>query len=125
MSRMTFPGLPELVTRERSAYRELHPKSAAVNAASGHLLGGVPMTWMSMWSGGFPLAFRTARGNRVVDVDGIEYVDFALGDTGARAGHAPEPTVRAVAQRIGADGGITTMLPTEDAEWVAAELSRR
>jgi glutamate-1-semialdehyde 2,1-aminomutase len=125
MSRMTFPGLSELLTRERSAYREQHPKSAAVNAASQHLLGRVPMTWMSMWSGGFPLAFRSARGNRVVDVDGIEYVDFALGDTGAMAGHSPEPTVRAVTQRIGADGGITTMLPTEDAEWVAAELSRR
>jgi glutamate-1-semialdehyde 2,1-aminomutase len=83
------------------------------------------MTWMSAWAGGFPLAFRTAKGNRVVDVDGIEYVDFALGDTGAMAGHSPEPTVRAVTQRIGVDGGITTMLPTEDAEWVAAELTRR
>ena len=125
MSRMTFRALSELLTRERAAYREQHPKSAAVHDSSRHLLGGVPMTWMSMWSGGFPLAFRTARGNRVVDVDGIEYVDFALGDTGAMAGHSPEPTVRAVTQRIGTDGGITTMLPTEDAEWVAAELTRR
>jgi glutamate-1-semialdehyde 2,1-aminomutase len=125
MSRMTYPGLADLLTRERSAYRDLHPNSAAAHAASRHLLGGVPMTWMSMWSGGFPLAFRTAHGNRVVDVDGIEYVDFALGDTGAMAGHSPEPTVRAVTQRIGTDGGITTMLPTEDAEWVAAELTRR
>ena len=122
---MTYPRLPELLERERSTYRERHPKSAEMHAASRHLLGGVPMTWMSMWAGGFPLTFRTAHGNRVVDVDGIEYVDFALGDTGAMAGHSPEPTVRAVTKRIGADGGITTMLPTEDAEWVAAELARR
>jgi glutamate-1-semialdehyde 2,1-aminomutase len=122
---MTYPGLPELLARERSVYRESHPNSAAAHASSRHLVSGVPMTWMSAWVGGFPLAFRTARGNRVVDVDGIEYVDFALGDTGAMAGHSPEPTVRAVAHRIGVDGGITTMLPSEDAEWVAAELSRR
>ena len=122
---MTYPRLPDLLERERSTYLERHPKSAEMHAASRHLLGGVPMTWMSMWAGGFPLTFRTAHGNRVVDVDGIEYLDFALGDTGAMAGHSPEPTVRAVTQRIGADGGITTMLPTEDAEWVAAELARR
>jgi glutamate-1-semialdehyde 2,1-aminomutase len=122
---MTYPRLPDLLDRERSAYRQLHPVSAEIHATSQHLLGGVPMTWMSMWAGGFPLTFRTAHGNRVVDADGVEYVDFALGDTGAMAGHSPEPTVRAVAQRIGTDGGITTMLPTEDAEWVAGELTRR
>ena len=46
-----------------------------------------------MWSGGFPLYLDRATGNRVIDVDGHEYVDFALGDTGAMAGHSPEPTV--------------------------------
>jgi glutamate-1-semialdehyde 2,1-aminomutase len=125
MSRMTYPRLAQLLDRERGAYRAQHPRSAASHAAARHLIGGVPMTWMSAWAGGFPLSFRTAKGNRVVDVDGIEYVDFALGDTGAMAGHSPEPTVRAVTQRIGSDGGITTMLPTEDAEWVAEELTRR
>jgi glutamate-1-semialdehyde 2,1-aminomutase len=83
------------------------------------------MTWMGKWAGGFPLAMRSARGNRVVDVDGREYLDFALGDTAAMAGHSPEPTVAAVAERIGRLGGIATMLPTEDAEVVGAELSRR
>jgi len=52
-------------------------------------------------------------------------VDFALGDTGAFAGHSPPALVEAVARRIGIDGGVTTMMPNEDAEWVAAELSRR
>ena len=78
-----------------------------------------------MWSGGFPLYLDRARGNRVTDVDGHEYVDFALGDTGAMAGHSPRATVDAVARRMGDLGGITTMLPTEDAEWVGAELARR
>jgi glutamate-1-semialdehyde 2,1-aminomutase len=52
-------------------------------------------------------------------------VDFALGDTGAMAGHSPEPTVEAVMHRLAVAGGVTAMLPTADAEWVAAELARR
>jgi glutamate-1-semialdehyde 2,1-aminomutase len=83
------------------------------------------MTWMNKWSGGYPLYLSTARGNRVVDIDGLEYVDFALGDTGAMAGHSPSATVAAVRERIEVAGGITTMMPSEDAEWVAAELTRR
>jgi glutamate-1-semialdehyde 2,1-aminomutase len=117
--------LATLLARERASYRELHPRSAAVHDDARHLFGQVPMTWMNMWSGGFPLAFERARGNRVTDVDGLEYVDLAMGDTGAMAGHSPQPTVEAVSRRIGELGGITTMLPTEDAEWVGAELTRR
>ena len=55
------------------------------------------MSWMAKWAGGFPLFLREATGARVVDVDGHEYVDFCLGDTGAMAGHAPPATVAAVA----------------------------
>jgi glutamate-1-semialdehyde 2,1-aminomutase len=78
-----------------------------------------------MWSGGFPLYLDHATGNRVTDVDGHTYVDFALGDTGAMAGHSPAATVAAVQRRAGELGGITTMLPTADAQWVGAELERR
>ena len=83
------------------------------------------MTWMNKWSGGFPLYLDHARGNRITDVDGHTYVDFALGDTAAMAGHSPRATVEAVARRMGDLGGITTMLPTADAQWVGAELTRR
>jgi glutamate-1-semialdehyde 2,1-aminomutase len=41
------------------------------------------------------------------------------------AGHSPAATVAAVQRRIGELGGITTMMPSEDAEWVGAELTRR
>ena len=83
------------------------------------------MTWMSKWAGGFPLGFSAAHGATITDLDGHELVDFALGDTGAMAGHSPAPLVRAVNERLGERGGVTTMLPTEDAQWVAAELYRR
>jgi glutamate-1-semialdehyde 2,1-aminomutase len=83
------------------------------------------MTWMNKWSGGYPLYLSGAHGNRITDLDGHEYVDFALGDTGAMAGHSPGPTVAAVTERIAELGGITTMMPTQDAQWVAADLTRR
>ena len=111
--------------RERERYVAEHPRSAELFGRAGHLFGRVPMTWMAKWSGGFPLYLDTARGNRITDVDGRTYVDFALGDTGAMAGHSPAATVEAVTQRLAVAGGLTTMLPTADAEWVAAELSRR
>lgn len=117
--------LADLIGRECTRYRHIHPASAAVHDQAHHLLGRVPMTWMSKWSGGFPIVLERAKGNRVVDIDGNEYVDFALGDTGAMAGHSPEPTVHAIVHRVGELGGISAMLPTEDAEWVGAELTRR
>ncbi len=117
--------LAEHLTQERDLHVQRTPKSRALFERADHLFGRVPMTWMNKWSGGYPLYLAGAHGNRITDVDGNEYVDFALGDTGAMAGHSPKPTVAAVEKRIGQEGGITTMMPTEDAEWVAAELTRR
>ncbi|MFN8126051.1 MAG: transaminase [Candidatus Nanopelagicales bacterium] len=117
--------LNQQLTVEREVHRSRTPQSRALFEAADHLFGRVPMTWMNKWSGGYPLYLADARGNRITDVDGNEYVDFALGDTGAMAGHSPEATVAAVNRRIGTEGGITTMMPTADAEWVAAELTRR
>jgi glutamate-1-semialdehyde 2,1-aminomutase len=110
---------------ERALHRERTTASRAAFDAADHLLGRVPMTWMNKWSGGYPMYLATAHGNRITDVDGNEYVDFALGDTGSMAGHSPTATVGAVQERIGRLGGITTMMPSEDAEWVGTELARR
>jgi glutamate-1-semialdehyde 2,1-aminomutase len=118
--------LTALIDRERAAYRANFPASADAFAAGGkHLLGGVPMTWMRMWSGGFPLYHATASGARLVDLDGHEFIDFCLGDTAAMAGHSPAAVQAAISRRYAELGGATTMLPTQDAAWVAAELTRR
>ena len=118
--------LAALLERERAtlaartgASRELAQR------ANAHLIGGVPMQWMQIWAGQHAIFFDRAEGNRIWDVDGNELLDFCLGDTGAMAGHSPEATVAAVQRRMGELGGVTTMLPTEDAIWVADELSRR
>jgi glutamate-1-semialdehyde 2,1-aminomutase len=121
------PGrVAELIARERVAYGERHPSSRQAFAAAGaNLLGGVPMTWMRLWPGGFPLYLAGAHGARLTDIDGNEFVDFCLGDTGAMAGHSPAAVRAAVARQYGELGGATTMLPTADAAWVAGELARR
>ncbi len=117
--------LADLLGREQDQYRRANPRSFAVHEGAQHLFERVPMTWMSEWAGGFPLAFEQAHGAVITDVDGHQLIDFALGDTGAMAGHSPEPLVRALNDRVGRLGGVTTMLPTADAEWVAHELTRR
>jgi glutamate-1-semialdehyde 2,1-aminomutase len=116
--------LTALLAAEREDFAQRHPRSAAAyEAARPHLLGGVPMTWMNLAAGGFPLYLDHANGARVTDLDGHEYVDFALGDTGAMAGHSPPATVEAIARQSAR--GITAMMPTEDAAWVGEELARR
>lgn len=117
--------LAELLAAERRSFEERNPRSAQAHAAATHLVGGVPMTWMAKALGRFPIHLARAAGARIVDVDGHELLDFALGDTGAMAGHSPAPTVAAVVRRYAELGGATTMMPTADAEAVAAELSRR
>lgn len=78
---------------ERIVHAERTANSRAAFEAADHLFGRVPMTWMNKWAGGYPLYLAKARGNRITDIDGHEYVDFALGDTGSMAGHSPAATV--------------------------------
>ena len=114
----------QLLHDELDRFDREHPRSRQLaREAKMSLLGGVPMHWMARWPGGFPVFAVEAGGARFRDVDGLEYVDFCLGDTGAMAGHSPEPTVRAVAEQ--ARRGITLMLPSEDALEVGRELTRR
>ena len=117
--------LGRLLERERIAFVERHPRSAAAYAGAAHLFGKVPMTWMNKNAAGFPVYLDRARGARLIDIDGNDYLDFCLGDTGAMAGHSPAPVVAAVTRRLADLGGAATMLPTEEAATVGAELSRR
>ena len=116
--------LAELRTREEQQFADTNPTSRDLAArASRSLLGGVPMNWMACWPGRFPVFAESASGARVVDVDGHEYIDFCLGDTGAMTGHSPAATVEVIAEQ--ARRGISLMLPTEDSPAVGEELARR
>jgi glutamate-1-semialdehyde 2,1-aminomutase len=116
--------LERLMADEMAAFEAANPRSRELHQrAQDSLLDGVPMNWMIKWAGAYPLFVEEASGARFRDVDGHEYVDFCLGDTGAMAGHGPEPTRRAVEAQM--RRGITHMLPTEDAIVAADELRRR
>src|SRR6201997_655012 len=100
--------LAALMAREEQKFVAEHPKSAALyERAQRSLLGGVPMNWMKKWAGKFPAFVAEARGAHFTDVDGREYVDLCLGDTGAMTGHSPAPAVEAIARQ--AARGITLM----------------
>jgi len=116
--------LETLQEREEKRFVAEHPRSAELYArAQRSLLGGVPMNWMKKWAGTFPVFVKSARGAHFWDVDGHEYVDLCLGDTGAMTGHSPDVVIEAVVKR--AQEGITLMLPTEDALFVGEDLKRR
>ena len=81
------------------------------------------MPWMKRWPGAFPISVQSAKGARFIDVDGIEYIDFCLGDTGSMTGHAVTEITDAIARQL--SRGSTVMLPSEDSTWVGAELTKR
>src|ERR1700722_15245231 len=98
--------LTELIKRERIMYRANFSASwDAFHEAGAHLLGGVPMTWMRMWAGGFPLYQAAASGARLVDIAGNDFIAFGLGHTGAMAGPPPVAVQAALARRYGETGG--------------------
>ncbi len=116
--------LAALMEREVDRFEAEHPRSRELfERGKANLLAGVPMPWMTEWAGPFPVFVAEAEGARFRDVDGREYVDLCLGDTGGMTGHAPKPAVEAIAEQ--AAKGITLMLPTEDSIWVGAEMARR
>ncbi|MEO8162823.1 MAG: transaminase, partial [Ilumatobacteraceae bacterium] len=109
---------------EDERFLQTHRKSAEMSRqAQRSLLAGVPMPWMTRWPGKHPIFVDRASGARFHDVDGNEYVDFCLGDTGAMTGHAHPAVADAISRQSRL--GLTTMLPTADSIWVADELARR
>ena len=81
------------------------------------------MHWMVALARRLP-GLRGARreGARFTDVDGHEYVDLCLGDTGAMTGHAPRADA-ARDRRAGAARDHARCCPTEDALWVGEEMA--
>jgi glutamate-1-semialdehyde 2,1-aminomutase len=117
-------ALRSLLEEEEQRFVKEHPASLKIfEQAQKNLLGGVPMNWMVKWAGQFPIFVKEAKGAHFTDVDGRDYLDLCLGDTGAMAGHAPAAAVEAIIDRV--KHGITFMLPTDDSVWVAEELERR
>ena len=116
--------LARLFAVEAERFTVTHPRAAALAKRAGaSLVGGVPMSWMQRWASPVPPYAVSARDAEITDADGHAYLDFALGDTAAMAGHAPTALTRAITEQL--ERGATTMLPSEAAIDAADELTRR
>ena len=116
--------IAELMKIEEQRFLDLHKAStAAFHKSSEVMHEGVPMSWMAKWPGAHPVFVKEAKGAHFTDLDGHDYIDFCLGDTGSMTGHSPAATVAAVKAQI--DKGITAMLPSENAAIVSDLLRKR
>ncbi len=116
--------ISELFAAEQRRYVDAHPRS---RQRTGHGIAGfydgVPLHWMRDWSMPFPFLVESAQGSTLHDIDGNEYADFCLGDTGSMFGHSPPAVVDAISRQ--ASKGLTYMLPTDDAIAVGPLLAER
>ncbi len=116
--------LEQLFAKELELFVQTHPESKELHdKAAGPMMNGVPMSWMKKWPGPYPVYVKNAKGAHFSDVDGNDYVDFCLGDTGAMVGHSPDASIKAIKAQL--DKGITFMLPTDDAAVAAQTLADR
>jgi glutamate-1-semialdehyde 2,1-aminomutase len=116
--------IAELMAIEEKRFLDTHKASTAAFTQSSQVMHeGVPMSWMAKWPGAHPVFVKEANGAHFTDLDGHDYIDFCLGDTGSMTGHSPAATVAAVKAQI--DKGITAMLPSENAAIVSDLLRKR
>ena len=114
----------ELFAAEQRRYVDAHPRSLRLTGRGiAGFYDGVPMHWMRDWSMPFPFVVESAQGASLRDIDGNEFADFCLGDTGSMFGHSPEPVATAIARQ--AHQGLTYMLPTADAIAIGPLLTER
>ena len=113
-----------LFERECRAYVEARPRTVELwRRAEGSMPNGVPMSWLRNSFEPIPMWVDEGHGSHFRDVDGHDYLDTNIADMSMFTGYAPEPVVRAVADRMAR--GSQFMAPDENAVWVAEELGRR
>ncbi|MDQ3880566.1 MAG: aspartate aminotransferase family protein [Chloroflexota bacterium] len=108
--------------REEAAYRERTPRSAALHARARESLPlGVASSFQSYDP--YPLFMTDARGSRIWDADGNEYIDFDMAFGVLAAGHSHPAVAEALAHRVA--NGTCYTFPVEDSVILAEEIKRR
>jgi glutamate-1-semialdehyde 2,1-aminomutase len=115
---------PDAYAREVQRFRARTPGSIEeLERARRYLPGGVCSNFRLMDP--HPIYVRWARGSRLADVDGNEYVDWAMAQSTLMAGHAHPAVLAAVRQQ--ADNGTMTCIPfarTAEVAKVVCEMFR-
>lgn len=126
-----FPTLPGVISQEKLlAIAEQHMTEWMEKTAISkemqqrgmkHMPWGVMGCYQKDWETPHLLFSENSMGNKLTDADGIEYLDFNLGDTPDMFGHGGiNPAVKSCAALMLKDG-LSTMMGNED-QLVAAEL---
>ena len=86
--------------------------------AKEHLVGGVPGG--ARYRKPYPIYAKDARGSRIWDVDGNEYIDILCGGGPAILGHSPAPVIEAVKRQL--DHGTNIMVSGEPSVELAKKI---
>jgi glutamate-1-semialdehyde 2,1-aminomutase len=112
----------EIAGREEAAYRDRTPRSAALHERARRSLPlGVASSFQAYDP--YPLFMTDARGSRITDADGNEYIDFDMAFGVLAAGHS-HPILAEALQRRVANGTCYTF-PVEDGVALAEEIKAR
>ena len=109
-------------TGELARYLELTPKSRAVWEEAGNYLPGGDSRNSIFWEP-YPIFVDSSSGSHVVDVDGVERVDFINTMTTLILGHGPQVVVEAVREQL--DRGLVYNAPNPHQVRLAKILCQR
>jgi glutamate-1-semialdehyde 2,1-aminomutase len=114
--------IAEIGEREEAAYRQRTPKSAALfERAQQSLPLGVASSFQAYDP--YPLFMTDARGSRIWDADGNEYIDFDMAFGVLAAGHSHPLLAEALQYRVA--NGTCYTFPVEDGIALAEEIKAR
>jgi glutamate-1-semialdehyde 2,1-aminomutase len=108
--------------REEAEYRRRTPRSAELHARAKQALPlGVASSFQSYEP--YPLFMTDARGSRIADADGNEYIDFDMAFGVLAAGHSHPVFAEVLRERVA--NGTCYTFPVEDGVLLAEEIKRR
>jgi glutamate-1-semialdehyde 2,1-aminomutase len=114
--------ITQMREREEAAYRARTPRSATLHERARHSLPlGVASSFQAYEP--YPLFMTDARGSRIWDADGNEYVDFDMAFGVLAAGHSHPILAEVLAHRVA--NGTCYTFPVEDGIVLAEEIKRR
>ena len=119
------PGieLSEVLAQAREHYIAGRPEGARLHAEATRVMPG-GNTRTVLYHPPFPLRVASGKHQRIVDVDGHEYVDFLGEYTAGLYGHSPEPILDAVREVLAEAGDAVVLEPAEAREAVLSAVER-
>ena len=112
----------EIGSREEAEYRRRTPRSAELFERARHAMPlGVASSFQAYDP--YPLFMTDARGSRITDADGNEYIDFDMAFGVLAAGHSHPILAEALQHRVA--NGTCYTFPVEDGIALAEEIKQR